>query len=63
MSFLLPYQKNQLEELSETLSTDRVWKLSEALSTDRVWKLSEALSTDRVSGSVPKVAIHKEQLH
>ncbi|EMO22047.1 hypothetical protein LEP1GSC168_2385 [Leptospira santarosai str. HAI134] len=39
MSFLLPYQKNQLEELSE------------------------ALSTDRVSGSVPKVAIHKEQLH
>ncbi|EMO45557.1 hypothetical protein [Leptospira santarosai] len=51
MSFLLPYQKNQLEELSE------------ALSTDRVWKLSETLSTDRVSGSVPEVAIHKEQLH
>ncbi|MDI7201558.1 hypothetical protein QMM85_16005 [Leptospira santarosai] len=51
MNFLLPYQKNQLE------------KLSEALSKSRVWKLSETLSTDRVSGSVPKVAIHKEQLH
>ncbi|KXZ24603.1 hypothetical protein AYB33_10395 [Leptospira santarosai] len=55
MSFLLLRQKDQLRELSETLSELSI-SLPKGRSIGRVWKLSETLPKGRVSGFVPDAA-------